>query len=192
MSRNFLVRQDCPYEFLSSLENFIPDNDSVFRRHVKVAALGVFGCSNQEIAFRTKYTEQHVDNVLKEYNRKGFRALLDGRRNYNMQEVGIWFNRTANYLGIYLTSDIVRGWFSPATDFLNHATYPQQQLQPATVGYSQPNYSSPDSDSNFNWGGVFGFLFLMFIFGSCVNMVNHQNRNDSQQQYIPGQTYNQR
>lgn len=186
MSRVLWVRKDCPYNFLCCLGNFIPEDDLVFRRHVKVAALGVYGCPTADIAAKANYTQQHVCRVLHDYNFRGFFALFDGRRKYDLEEVRTWFTQTANYIDMSIDACLVKSWFEPAPELLSATnSTPQEEQpinpegwQPANLEDSYPTDSNSDlanRESGLSWQSVCSLIILLFVFVSCMKRINHHN-----------------
>jgi hypothetical protein len=185
MSRELFIRNDCSYDFLSHLETVIPEEDLVFRKHVKVVALALQGYPIQRIATTANYSAQHVSRILNDYNKMGFFALLDRRRmrKYSEQDLQRLFHLTASQLGFYLNQETVRGWLSPATHLLNPVES-QQQLQPATsTVYSQPTYSyyaAKLSDRRVDTIKAVGVLILFLLFfGAVHNVVSPQHQRIS-------------
>jgi hypothetical protein len=93
------IRQDFSYDFLSCLGTLIPETDVVFRKHVKVAALAVGGYPIEFIAQNAKYAKATVIRILNDFNRRGFYALMDGRRVYSAIELRVLLEQAATKAG---------------------------------------------------------------------------------------------
>lgn len=197
---SFQVRLDCPYEFLSHLETQIPEWDTVFRRHVKTAALAVYGYSPDYISQIVNYGKSHVVGILKDYNHRGFYALLDNRRRYDPQELGQLLRRTAQCIGWELEREHFQMWFGSAHS-LPSTTSHQYEVgastsEPEEYVETEATYTSdysPDS-LNLGWGPFIAFMVLLLGLFGIATSANRKNEpapsNVPKNQVVPFQPSN--
>lgn len=189
----FPVRSDCPYEFLSHLETEIPEQDKVFRKHVKVVALSIAGYSPRDIAKYVGYSLSHVLNILHDYNDRFFWALIDNRKK-NSAEYGELvvrlLQRTATRCDMHLSEQDLYMLFPQPQQALPSS--PSQQCSEEEVFEDPSDYSDyadyvetsarqipANSGSERNgktWmllGAVVSFVFLVLVFLFAETDTNH-------------------
>jgi hypothetical protein len=178
----FPIRQDCPYEFLSHLETMIPEEDIVFRKHVKVVALAVYGYPINTITHKAKYGKATVLKILHSYNEQGFYALVDHRRNYSWEYLIELLDRTARQMGAGISRENLVAWFKAAPHLLPNNLEPRRQYIEAarteTEDYIETTGRETSAHSSIPIGWICGVaVCIALIYGAVMKNPSQPTHN---------------